>query len=81
MGRRRPMTTRDEFVERLTREGEHEVAAHVAAMTDDEYTACEARAQKIADVFINDPLMWLELEDELGIHGAAREMNGDYDNE
>lgn len=54
-----------EMVEILTREGDLEQAARFAAMTDDEYAACTARAQVIAEIFVKDPLMMLELENEL----------------
>ncbi len=57
--------TQKEMVELLTREGDLEMAASIAAMTDEVYAAYLARVQKIADIFIKDPLMWLELEDAL----------------
>jgi hypothetical protein len=68
------MTTKrkSEMVEILTREGDLALAAGFAAMTDEEFAACTARAQKIADIFIKDPLMWLELENELDERGEGR---------
>jgi hypothetical protein len=66
------MTTKKEMVEMLTREGEPEAAALFTNMTDDEYAACQVRAQKIADVFIKDPLMMEELKDVVH-HGDSQD--------